>query len=1002
MIKFSNLKRRLSDAPNGGRKSLLCVLFFTMMLCAPAVSHATDYYLIGDMNSWSLTNTDCKLATTASPNELSVTVSSVPASCSWKIHTDVSPSATWKSGDWYAPSTNGNTAATGKLNHSTSSGSNACKIDAVGTYTFTFNTSTCTYTVTKSTMGYNVDQPDGTYSGNAKVTITPTNRAVLVYTTDGSNPTSASTRITTPTTLTFRTQTTLRVGLLSGTSVTDITTHTYSATSVSLLLSQDSHTAEIPLIADLFRSQNDNVDADPGYVSHSTDAKRWQLGIKYDHKQVVAQGINLSSPFDWCFKVTENGIVSYYGPSTNETVFDGASLGSSRLFYGDQKLTSSSSPVYFKTAGGAKSYTFSYANDIYRCYTGGYQNKYSQSGYPSAQIWINQNAIAEVPAKTGTQQTEYDENSIPSFYLLGNMDKNGNTKNDDNAAWDITTAMKMSPIVYYNSDKTAVDSLVYQTVINKPTDGTGFRHVFFSFVRGTDLTIATDGTVTAFANGTTTGWNQLYRPEIHDNRDCNALEGTLYSPYYDISNTAGNEMQSVNPLLSTEQSNADFYILRFNATTSTYNIQFVNGKYIYGAGVSGGSWTPVVSNGSVTGAIKMDYMMDGGYYTKEVTMTPGGKFGFCDINSNVFSNSYMEDHDPASVSTAETGTVDYCNMASDKELGDVPYMNHVAMSTYVEGSDASSKALTFVLPTVGQYNTACTSGYKCTLRLYPGKYNSASDANNAHSGEWFYTYEIPVRLSSKDNTNYYTTYSSNYPLTFNTTENAPSVYTAKYQSATDGTASILMSAYHDASTYGDMPAKTGVVLKGKSATAKVRVDVSKLNALSYTPESNELTPVYLNTDKCRGISMTEGTPTGTDGAFLKGDAVSYRNYLMTFDGSGNLIFSRSKTGVSYTNRAYLHLSGTEIGVPLYSTYDTQALYNRTCGMAATENVATAKEYGFTIVFDDAPASTPTALGGVSVGGAEEDGAYYSLTGVRMARPSARGIYIHNGKKMIIK
>lgn len=707
--------------------------------------------------------------------------------------------------------------------------------------------------------------------------------------------------------------------------------------SVSLVLSQNGKTAEIPLVADLFRSQNDQGSGS-NWASHTSDVNRWQLGIKCDNKEVVAKNIDLSADFDWCFKVTSDGTTSYYGPTSNETAFDGTALGSNgRVSFGDQKVSSSSSPVYFKTTGGAKSYTFSYANDSYRSLQNRSTISYSTNGYPSAQIWKNTTAIAEVPATTtitfpylgantvyfqntgnwanvyvyawtgsgssatkyagdwpGTEMTNlgegyysytftgtpekvifnigsnakktadltfadhalytndgtyttpststeitkikksksaFDESNIPSFYLLGNMDKDGNTNNNDNAVWDATTAMKMSPIVYYNADKTDVDSLVYQTVINKPTDGTGFKHVFFAFIKGTDLNIS-NGSVTGFKGN---GWEQLYRPEIHDNRDCNALESTLHSPYYDISTSITNGMQAVNPLLSSDQQNADFYILRFNATTSTYNIQFVNGKYIYGAGVDGGSWAPSVSGNTVTGAIKMDYNT-AGYYTTTVTMTPGGKFGFCDINSNVFSNSYLEDNDAASTATAETGTIDYCNMAPGKDYGDVPYMNHVAMNNFVSGADAPSKALTFVLPTVGKFNTANATGYQCTIYLYPGKYTSVSDANTEHSGEWFYTYEIPVRLSSKDNTNYYTTYANDYPLSF--TENAPSVYTAKYQTATSGAASVLLSSYSDASTYGAIPAKTGVVLKGTSATPKVRVDVSKFNASSSNMMEN--------------------------------------------------------------------------------------------------------------------------------------------------------------------
>jgi hypothetical protein len=183
--------------------------------------------------------------------------------------------------------------------------------------------------------------------------------------------------------------------------------------SVSLVLSQNGKTAEIPMVADLFRSQNDQY---PGsnWASHTSDVNRWQLGIKWDNKEVVAKNIDLSADFDWCFKVTD-GTTSYYGPSSNETAFDGTALGSNgRVSFGDQKVSSSSSPVYFKTTGGAKSYTFSYANDSYRSLQNRSTIGYSTNGYPSAQIWKNTTAITEVPATT----TDYISLSRSKHCLL--------------------------------------------------------------------------------------------------------------------------------------------------------------------------------------------------------------------------------------------------------------------------------------------------------------------------------------------------------------------------------------------------------------------------------------------------------------------------------------------------------------------------------------------------------------------------------------------------------
>ena len=45
--------------------------------------------------------------------------------------------------------------------------------------------------------------------------------------------------------------------------------------------------------------------------------------------------------------------------------------------------------------------------------------------------------------------------------------------------------------------------------------------------------------------------------------------------------------------------------------------------------------------------------------------------------------------------------------------------------------------------------------------------------------------------------------------------------------------------------------------------------------------------------------------------------------------------------------------------------------------------------------------TTTAIDNVNVSGME-DGAWYTISGIRINRPAAKGVYIHNGRKVIVK
>lgn len=75
---------------------------------------------------------------------------------------------------------------------------------------------------------YSVDKQSQAFNGSISVTITPKNGATVVYTTNGQEPTASSTQTTANKTLTFTATTTLKVGLLTGSSVSNVKTYTYT------------------------------------------------------------------------------------------------------------------------------------------------------------------------------------------------------------------------------------------------------------------------------------------------------------------------------------------------------------------------------------------------------------------------------------------------------------------------------------------------------------------------------------------------------------------------------------------------------------------------------------------------------------------------------------------------------------------------------------------------------------------------------------------------------
>lgn len=585
---------------------------------------------------------------------------------------------------------------------------------------------------------------------------------------------------------------------------------------------------------------------------------------------------------------------------------------------------------------------------------------------------------------------------------------------------------EMSPVVYYNANnKNVVDSVVYY--VNMSKVNASFDNFFFMFCSQHYMN-SWDKWKTNDDKG---AWDFVWRPEIFDNRDCNALSGALYQPGNDLSNVGGgsgasyftggsnnkgfktsddgkgkNQMQSINPLLKPDQKkNYDSYTLSLNVTTGTYNVEFHNAIQIVGpAVVSGTNWTfndnreysetKNVECGTwdKSKAITLRPSDDGTYYYTTVKLKAGEKFRF--IENNNYRTNFGEDN----VTPSDK------DFAPEKEDGDVCYYNHITRNTLTADEDpnptgisgesklSTGKDITFTMPGLSNGET-----YETEIRVSA---TNPFDQQMTGKAAPFYTITRPVKLFNYGSDNKgYTSFACNYPLEIVSGTDVKVYDIISYDMAKNKVTLRDKSSDFKANTKQYIPAKSGVILStsasGNVSEITVRPLIEKLGE-TVDNGSNLLKPVHL---PGQTINMTiPATSVNT------GDPVDSRQYLFSWVKQSNntykLGFLRSKTGKSVSERAYLSLTGEAVGAPTLNPSD-QAAYERVEGISTDDSsLASAKEYQVGLFFEGSEDDT-TGIHTLNHQIADNEG-YYTLQGIRVNKPTTAGIYIHNGKKIVVK
>lgn len=685
----------------------------------------------------------------------------------------------------------------------------------------------------------------------------------------------------------------------------------------------------------------------------------------------------------------------------------------------------------------------------------------SESSAPDKIIFNNgvSNTMTQTATWAFTNGGVYDASSS-SNYLLGTAKKETKSSTADQyekfyayGFWGETTASwkEMDPVIYYkDKTKNEIDSVVFYTTISK-SKGNSFDDFFLMFASQRYMETWSDWTT-----GVGTGaWDFVWRPEIFDNRDCNALYGALYQAGNDLRAIKGqdnnnkdagggsvysgskltnvpngdtkesycgkNQMQTLNPLLTDkEKQDYDSYILSLNVTTGTYAIKFQEAIKIVGPAVKKGtnytttttintstntSTTEITSaekdcgSWSTDNAITLRPSDDGSYYYTTVTLVAGKKFRF--IQNKSYDINYGEDGDDPSTDSKITFARSADNM-------DVSFYNHLTKNTptsYTKptGGNTETSGVPGIDITFRQEGLSDNDEYETEIRFYP---SYPSDIVRHGTTAPFYTIDRPITFYNygTDSKKGYTSFACCYPLAITNTENTVNVYGAEDYDKDNNQLTLYErrsefthTNTYKTKTYYYIPANVGLILAKSQTTTTdtihARVLLDKLN--ETVTEDGFLKPVTNTSTKIEFTTPSSSTKTG--------DPVTSRQYLFAWQKATgadtySLAFLRSKTGTSIGERAYLTLKGDEIGATTLNPQD-DAAFQRTEGITIPTSSYAAKENMIKIFFEG---STPTGILMPTFNRVSNDPYYYTIMGQRITVPLQPGIYIHQGKKVIVK
>lgn len=577
----------------------------------------------------------------------------------------------------------------------------------------------------------------------------------------------------------------------------------------------------------------------------------------------------------------------------------------------------------------------------------------------------NGNLIVGFLQSRGYDSDYYKEHISKGVYLIGQMGETYTSNKE----------YPMTKITYPKgaSDENA-DSIVYVCEVKKGENS--WDNFFLSFSTGDKI------------GNEDKHWNLLLRPHVQDQMDGQSLEGGVF--FFKDDEGTDNKQQALNPLLDDNQKKRYVsYKVYFNATYSTYRVEFYDNFYIAGPAVNGIADDKTNNSEYFKPEYRIAMQTETHHgvthykYTGEFKQ--GSTFAFF-VNPETYAYNYSEDDD---VADKAEGDMWHTQAPADKK--DYAFHNHIRWNTNgINKEDSSDGKGSLGEGNNGILWTLPSGTY--TLRLY----YHAEEANHNQ----LITIDKVVKLKNatsefaeseggtKESHNYggWRTFSDDCALWL------PNGVRAFYVSEVTDESKARLTEVTD----GIIPAHCGVLLYDEN--------------LLEGEEEIHLYPVPTDYSQ----TLPAGTTNHLMDCFDTDKTVQPREgnkYNYFFTCFYKKIGDRRKSNVpmnfwktvenAVAKKNYTYLSVDKNIHP--AAFDSEHC-NYLQELLASNIANNAKNYCFLLSLDDV-FGTDTPMG-IEVPEdnvlTEKGDVWFNMQGVRIAKPNTPGIYIHNRKKVVIR